>query len=103
MDNLVTTQWLAEHLGESDLRVVDATLFLPGSDRDAAAEYETAHIPGAFFLNLSELVDTNDSRPGMLPPPGVPLLIWSMSWSRVRRVPMVDKSGPRLPPTPSKA
>jgi thiosulfate/3-mercaptopyruvate sulfurtransferase len=69
VDNLVTTQWLAEHLGESDLRVVDATLFLPGSDRDAAAEYETAHIPGAFFLNLSELVDTNDSRPGMLPPP----------------------------------
>ncbi len=69
MDLLVSTEWLAGELGASDLRVVDATLFLPGSDRDAAAEYEATHIPGAFFLNLAELVDSNDSRPGMLPPP----------------------------------
>ncbi|MEO8722869.1 MAG: 3-mercaptopyruvate sulfurtransferase [Sphingobium sp.] len=69
MDDLVTTQWLAEHLGESDLRVVDASLFLPGSDRNAATEYEAGHIPGAFFLNLPELNDSNDPRPGMLPPP----------------------------------
>lgn len=69
MDNLVSTEWLAEHLGESDLRVVDATLFLPGSDRNPAAEFEAEHIPGAFFLNLPELIDSNDPRPGMLPPP----------------------------------
>lgn len=69
MDNLVSTEWLAEHLGESDLRVVDATLFLPGSDRNPAAEFEAGHIPGAFFLNLPELIDSNDPRPGMLPPP----------------------------------
>jgi thiosulfate/3-mercaptopyruvate sulfurtransferase len=69
MDILVTTDWLAEHLGESDLRVVDATLFLPGTERDPKAEYEAGHIPGAFFLNLPDLVDANDPRPGMLPPP----------------------------------
>jgi thiosulfate/3-mercaptopyruvate sulfurtransferase len=66
---LVSTDWLAENMGARDLRIVDATLFLPGSDRDAASEYEAAHIPGAFFLNLAELIDSNDPRPGMLPPP----------------------------------
>src|SRR5262249_17523595 len=40
---------------------------------------------------------------GMLPPPGVPLLTWSMSWSFVSRVPTVVRSGPRSPPTPSRA
>ncbi|HEX7784404.1 MAG TPA: 3-mercaptopyruvate sulfurtransferase [Sphingobium sp.] len=69
MDLLVSTEWLAGELGASDLRVVDATLFLPGSDRDPAKEYEGGHIPGAFFLNLPELIDSNDPRPGMLPPP----------------------------------
>lgn len=69
MDILVSTQWLAEHLGDSDLRVVDATAFLPGTDRDPLAEYDAGHIPGAVFLNLPELCDTNDPRPGMLPPP----------------------------------
>lgn len=68
MDELVSTQWLADNLGQSDLRVVDATLFLPGSDRNARAEYEATHIPGALFLNLEELADLNDPRPGMLPP-----------------------------------
>lgn len=69
MDNLVSTEWLAEHLGDSDLRVVDATLFLPGTDRDPRGEYEAGHIPGAFFLNLPELCNANDPRPHMLPPP----------------------------------
>jgi thiosulfate/3-mercaptopyruvate sulfurtransferase len=68
MDILVTTQWLADNLGASDLRVVDATAFMPGTDRDPRSEYEAGHIPGAFFLNLPELVDSNDPRPGMLPP-----------------------------------
>lgn len=69
MDILVSTDWLAEHMGERDLRIVDATLFLPGTARDPAAEFEAGHIPGAFYLNLPELVDSNDPRPGMLPPP----------------------------------
>ncbi|CAH0348334.1 3-mercaptopyruvate sulfurtransferase [soil metagenome] len=69
MELLVSTDWLANEMGASDLRIVDATLFLPGSDRDPQAEYDAAHIPGAFFLNLAELSDPNDPRPGMLPPP----------------------------------
>lgn len=68
MDLLVSTQWLADEMGASDLRIVDATAFLPGSGRDPAAEYEAAHIPGALFLNLDELRDTNSALPNMLPP-----------------------------------
>src|SRR6516165_9508755 len=40
---------------------------------------------------------------GMSPPPGVPLLTWSINWSRVRRVPTAVRSGPRRPPLPSRA
>ena len=49
MDALVTTEWLASELGANDLRIVDATY---AEGRDAAAEYEAAHIPGAVFMNL---------------------------------------------------
>jgi thiosulfate/3-mercaptopyruvate sulfurtransferase len=70
MDSLVTTEWLAGELGANDLRVVDATYFtaLPGeAPRDAAAEYEAAHIPGAVFMDLGELRDTTSDLPMMLP------------------------------------
>ena len=70
MDALVTTQWLADEIGASDLRIVDATYFanFPGeAPRDAAAEYEAAHIPGAVFMNLGELRDTDSDLPMMLP------------------------------------
>ncbi len=68
MDMLVSTEWLAAELGASDLRIVDATYFLEGSGRNAAAEYEAGHIPGAVFLNLGELVDSASDLPNMLPP-----------------------------------
>ncbi|AXJ95755.1 MULTISPECIES: 3-mercaptopyruvate sulfurtransferase [unclassified Sphingomonas] len=70
MDALVTTAWLAQEMGASDLRIVDATYFanFPGeAPRDAAAEYEAAHIPGAVFMNLGELRDTDSDLPMMLP------------------------------------
>jgi thiosulfate/3-mercaptopyruvate sulfurtransferase len=57
MDSLVTTRWLADEMGASDLRVVDASAFLPEHRRDASAEYEACHIPGAVFMDLDELVD----------------------------------------------
>ena len=67
MDTLVSTEWLAGELGASDLRVVDATLLMDG--RDAAAEYETEHIPGAVFMDLAGLADTASAYPLMLPKP----------------------------------
>jgi len=67
MDILVSCDWLAGELGASDLRILDATSFLPGTPRDAQAEYEAAHIPGARFLDLSTLKDSDDPRPSMVP------------------------------------
>ena len=68
MDQLVSTEWLAGELGASDLRIVDASIFLPGSGRDARAEYEAEHIPGAVFMDLDEVVDSTNPAPHMLPP-----------------------------------
>lgn len=67
MEQLVSTSWLADELGASDLRVIDATLFLPGSGRNPSAEYEGGHIPGAVFMDLSEITDGTSDIPNMLP------------------------------------
>lgn len=67
MDLLVSTEWLAGELGKSDLRVVDATLLLPDHGRDARGEFEAAHIPGAVFMDLDEIVDPSSGLPHMLP------------------------------------
>lgn len=73
MDLLVSTQWLADEIrltqetGGNDLKVVDATYFLPETGRDPQAAYEAAHIPGTLYLNLTELVDTTSPLPNMLP------------------------------------
>lgn len=69
MDLLVSTEWLAKESGASDLRVVDATWFLPADGRNARAEFESAHIPGAVFFDLNEISDTSNPLPVMLPSP----------------------------------
>ncbi len=68
MDPLVSTDWLSGELGAPDLKVIDATIFLPASGRDARAEYEAEHVPGAVFMDLDEIVDTGNPAPHMLPP-----------------------------------
>lgn len=68
MDSLVSTEWLANEMGASDLRIVDATKHLAGTGRDAAAEYEAGHIPGAVFMDLGDLVDSNAPVENTLPP-----------------------------------
>ena len=67
MDDLVSTQWLAGNLGE-DLVVIDATMFLPGSGREARAAFVAAHIPGARFLDIDAVSDKTKPTPHMLPP-----------------------------------
>ena len=64
---LVTTEWLADRLGHPRLRVVDGTMYLPTSGRDAAAEYAAAHLPGAVFFDLEASSDRRSSLPHMLP------------------------------------
>jgi len=67
MDDLVSTEWLAAELGAGDLCVLDASWHLPDTHRDAAAEFEQSHIPGAVFLDLGELVDPDSPLDNTLP------------------------------------
>ena len=67
MDPLVSTDWLAAELGAPDLRILDATAFLPGSGRDARAEYAAAHIPGAVFFDHAEVSDPDSPLPHSWP------------------------------------
>ena len=67
MDDLVTTKWLAERLGEPDLAIVDCSAFMPGTGRDGPAEFLAAHIPGARFLDIGEVADRSNPAPHMLP------------------------------------
>lgn len=68
MEPLVPTEWLAGALGAADLRLLDATAFLPGSARDARAEYEAAHIPGAVFFDHEAVSDPANPLPHGWPP-----------------------------------
>ncbi len=64
---LVSTDWLAAHLGDPDLRVVDATWYLPHLKRDARAAFVQAHIPGAVFFDIDAIADRKTTLPHMLP------------------------------------
>ena len=68
MESLVSTGWLEAELGAPDLRILDATIFLPGSGRAGRAEYEAEHIPGARFMDLEAIVARDTPLPHMLPP-----------------------------------
>jgi thiosulfate/3-mercaptopyruvate sulfurtransferase len=67
MESLVSTDWLAEHLSDPDLVVVDSSWFMPASGRSGRDEYLQAHIPGARFLDIDELSDKLNPAPHMLP------------------------------------
>ena len=67
MDDLVSTQWLEEHLDAADIAVIDASSHLPMAKRDARAEFSTAHIPGAHFLDLATLFDPESPVPSAIP------------------------------------
>ncbi|MBK1665166.1 3-mercaptopyruvate sulfurtransferase [Rhodospirillum rubrum] len=68
---LVTPQWLHDHLDAPDLRVIDASYFMPASGRDARQDYEAAHIPGAIFFDINAVADTSQPKPHSLPAPEV--------------------------------
>lgn len=82
-DPLVSTAWLADHLSAPDVRVVDASWYLPSAGRDAQTEYQASHIPGAAFFDIDEISDTDNEFPHMLPSP-------EKFASRVRRMGLGD-------------
>jgi thiosulfate/3-mercaptopyruvate sulfurtransferase len=66
---LVSTDWLAAHLADPDLRILDASWYLPDMGRDARAEYAAGHIPNARFFDIDEISDHRSALPHMAPPP----------------------------------
>jgi len=68
---LVSTAWLAEHLGDADLVIFDTTKYLPNEPKDGRAEYALAHIPGARFFDIDDIADPDTDLPHMVPTPGL--------------------------------
>ncbi|MGR3721863.1 3-mercaptopyruvate sulfurtransferase [Abyssibius alkaniclasticus] len=64
---LVSTAWLADHLTAPDLRIIDASWYMPADNRDVRAEYDKCHIPGARFFDIDEISDAQSDLPHMAP------------------------------------
>jgi thiosulfate/3-mercaptopyruvate sulfurtransferase len=65
----VTTEWLAAHLSDPNLIVLDGSWHMPNAARNAQAEYLAGHIPGAVFFDIDSVADTTTNLPHMLPAP----------------------------------
>jgi thiosulfate/3-mercaptopyruvate sulfurtransferase len=65
----VTTDWLAAHLSDPNLVVLDGSWHMPNAARNAQAEYLAGHIPGAVFFDIDGVADTSTDLPHMLPAP----------------------------------
>jgi thiosulfate/3-mercaptopyruvate sulfurtransferase len=66
---LVSTDWLAEHLGDANLSLVDASWYMPAAGRKGHAEYLENHLPGAVFFGIDDIADKTTDLPHMLPTP----------------------------------
>jgi thiosulfate/3-mercaptopyruvate sulfurtransferase len=68
--SLVSTSWLAEHLGKPGVLVFDATKYLPNEPGDGRTGFLAGHIPGAHFFDIDEIADQDTDLPHMVPAPG---------------------------------
>jgi thiosulfate/3-mercaptopyruvate sulfurtransferase len=67
MDNpFVSTDWLAAHLHDPRIAIVDGSWFLPTANRQPHEEYLAGHIPGAVFFDIDGIADTSSGLPHML-------------------------------------
>lgn len=64
---LVSTDWLAAHLDDPDLRILDASWHMPAAGRDPRAEHRAAHVPGARFFDIDAISDSRSALPHMAP------------------------------------
>ena len=94
MNPLVSTEWLAGRLDDPDLVVFDATFYLPAEQRDAAAEFARAHIPGARLFDIDAISDRDTGLPHMVPTAGrFERLISALGVSNSSRVVFYDQKG----------
>jgi len=66
-ESLVSTDWLAAHLSDRSVRVVDGSFKLPGITPTARDDYDKRHVPGAPFFDIDEIADRSSPLPHMLP------------------------------------
>ena len=66
-DLLVTPAWLADRLSDPSVVPIDGSWYLPAQNRNGAAEFAAAHVPGATFFNIDALADRDTDLPHMLP------------------------------------
>ena len=93
MDSLVSTDWLADHLGDTDMLVLDANSHLPAAGRDAREEFAKGHIPGARFLDLASFKDSSSPVPKALPTGAqVAERLASLGWQPGLRIVIYDDS-----------
>lgn len=64
---MVSVAWLAAHIDDPDLRIVDATWHF-GGDRKGIDDHHEARIPGAIFWDLDTVVDPESTLPQAVPP-----------------------------------
>lgn len=91
---LVSTAWLADRLGDPNLRILDASWHMPADNRDVAAEYRAAHIPGAIPFDIDAVSDQASALPHMLPSPAeFAAAVGGMGISDGDRVVVYDAAG----------
>ena len=66
--NIVSTNWLAQHLEAPDIRIIDSSWYFPQEKRNAEQEFLECHIPGASFFDIDKIKDNDSDLPHMLPP-----------------------------------
>ncbi len=66
---LVGTEWLAAHLDDPHVRVVDSSFKLPGITPTAREDYDRGHIPGTVFFDIDDIAEPGTSLPHMIPSP----------------------------------
>jgi thiosulfate/3-mercaptopyruvate sulfurtransferase len=94
MQSLVSSEWLGQQIGSDDLRVFDATLYLPSEQVDARAQYRAAHLPGARFFDIDLIADIESTLPHMAPTPArFEHLLAELGVSRQHRIVFYDQKG----------
>lgn len=64
---LVETQWLADHMNDPNVRIVDASYFVPGGVEPARKQFMEGHIPGAIFFDINDIAEPGGSKEHTFP------------------------------------
>jgi thiosulfate/3-mercaptopyruvate sulfurtransferase len=64
---LVNTAWVADHLDDAQVRIVDGSWHLPPTGRNGHEEYREVHIPGAVYFDIDAISDPDSALPHMMP------------------------------------